>query len=40
MLLIVVWHVPIWLSLVVIVSVLAATTVLSLRATPQPRSAT
>jgi tellurite resistance protein TerC len=34
MLLIDLWHVPIWLSLTLIVAVLAATAVLSLRATP------
>jgi tellurite resistance protein TerC len=39
MLLIDVWHPPIWLSLVVIVVVLAATAVLSLRAEPKPHAA-
>jgi tellurite resistance protein TerC len=34
MLLIDVWHPPIWLSLVVVAGVLAATAVLSLRAAP------
>jgi tellurite resistance protein TerC len=36
MLLIDIWHVPIWLSLTLIVLVLAATAVLSLRAEPKP----
>jgi predicted tellurium resistance membrane protein TerC len=39
MLLIDVWHPPIWLSLVVIVSVLAATALLSLRAAPEGKPA-
>jgi tellurite resistance protein TerC len=39
MLLIDVWHPPIWLSLGVIVTVLAATVVLSLRAEPEGRTA-
>jgi tellurite resistance protein TerC len=38
MLLIDVWHVPIWLSLGVIVGVLAATTALSLRLAPKPKA--
>jgi tellurite resistance protein TerC len=39
MLLVDVWHVPIWLSLGVICGVLGATIVISLRSTAQPRSA-
>jgi tellurite resistance protein TerC len=38
MMLVDVWHVPIWLSLGVIVAVLAATTALSLVAAPKPRT--
>jgi tellurite resistance protein TerC len=38
MLLVDVWHPPVWSSLVVIAAVLALTTVLSLRAGPRPRS--
>jgi tellurite resistance protein TerC len=39
MLLVDVWHVPIWLSLGVICAVLGATILISLRSTAQPRSA-
>jgi tellurite resistance protein TerC len=39
MLLIDVWHVPIWLSLAVIAGVLTVTVLLSLRTTPRSRTA-
>jgi tellurite resistance protein TerC len=39
MLLIDVWHPPIWLSLAVIVGVLGATALLSLRAAPEGEAA-